>query len=230
MFASDSVSFAEVWLTNWNHICLRDTELSNIRLHCKIISDSSLPLCVVGWVGCCSCELGWHQCRLLLPPFMVSVPNYFLCIYVFQPEYSQFSKFLFLLVISLHYFKVSKILKLSWPSLIPKLQKRFNLNPEEALAFPSSWFYFSFFLLFQKSPCQSTGIGVNLGSLLWSVLKFLLLLLVRSLRVCDKCHSYVRDREEIFLFCTFMEIKRQRLKCWSNSLKNHSILTQFTFD
>lgn len=98
------------------------------------------------------------------PLFMVSVPNYFLCIYVFQPEYSQFSKFLLLLVISLHYFKVSKILKLIWPSLIPKLQKRFNLNPEEALAFSITM---ALFLLFppSKESMSINGNGSQLGKL-----------------------------------------------------------------
>lgn len=65
-------------------------------------------------------------------------------------------------MISLHSFKVSKILKLSWPSLILKLQKTFNLNPEEALAFS---IIMALFLLFPPSSKESMSINGNWGQL-----------------------------------------------------------------
>lgn len=78
---------------------------------------------------------------------------------------SQFSKFLLLLVISLHCFKVSKILKLSLPSLIPKLQKRFNLNPEKALAFSIIMVLFLLFPPFSKESMSINGNWSQLGKL-----------------------------------------------------------------
>lgn len=78
---------------------------------------------------------------------------------------SQFSKFLLLLVISLHCFKVSKILKLSLPSLIPKLQKKFNLNPEKALAFSIIMVLFLLFPPFSKESMSINGNWSQIGKL-----------------------------------------------------------------
>lgn len=67
---------------------------------------------------------------------------------------------------------------------------------------------FLLFLLLQPESLSINGSRGNSGSFLLSVLRLLFLVLDRSLRVCDKGHSCVGDREEAIPFFTFLEIKR----------------------